>query len=85
LANIEDSIKDAKYAVRGEVIERLGQVEKEMKEDPSKYPFTQSVALNIGNPHVFKPPLLKFNREVVAATNCPSLLESGVFSDDVQR
>lgn len=41
----------AEYAVRGQIVVRASQIEKEMKEG-KKYPFDSLVYCNIGNPQV---------------------------------
>ena len=78
------NVVDAKYAVRGEILDIKAQIAAEMKEG-KKFPFKEFCELNIGNPQTFKMKPITFFRQVIATVTCPQLLETASFSDDVKR
>jgi alanine transaminase len=82
--NINQRVVEAKYAVRGEIIDFKAKIAQEMKAG-KKFPFDAFCELNIGNPQTFKQKPLTFLRQVLAVVAAPELLQSGPFSDDVKK
>ena len=58
----------AKYAVRGELVIRAKQLQKELAEGDTSKPFSRMVFCNIGNPQALNQTPLTFPRQVGAAT-----------------
>ena len=83
--NINKNVVEAKYAVRGEILEVKARIQKEMKEGKGTYAFSEFCELNIGNPQTFKMKPITFFRQVLATVTSPDLLKSDAFSDDVKK
>ncbi|XP_063704820.1 alanine aminotransferase 1 [Culicoides brevitarsis] len=64
LDNINPSIKVMEYAVRGPLVIRAGQIEKELQEGTKK-PFTEVIRANIGDCHAMGQVPLTFIRQVL--------------------
>nr|AIT69924.1 alanine transaminase [Colpomenia sinuosa] len=69
---INDSVKSAKYAVRGAVLERSMELQRKMAAG-EKLPFETIVPCNIGNPHACLQVPLSFHREVLSLCISPNL------------
>jgi alanine transaminase len=84
VGNINPAVVEAKYAVRGEIVDLKNKIKAELDQG-KKYPFTEFCELNIGNPQIFKMRPITFFRDVLAAVSSPELLETSDFSDDVKK
>ena len=73
-ATINQKVLEAEYAVRGRLPTRAAAIQKELASG-AKYPFTELVHCNIGNPQQVGQIPLTFNREVLALLTAPRLLE----------
>jgi alanine transaminase len=82
--SINKNVVEAKYAVRGEILDIKAQIASEMKAG-KKFPFKDFCELNIGNPQTFKMKPITYFRQVLAVCTSPDLLDSNVFSDDVKK
>lgn len=74
--NLSQRLLDADYAVRGRIVTRAQELEKEGK---------KITYCNIGNPHAFKQKPMTYVREVLSLLEYPQLLEkdiSGLFHND---
>nr|AIT69918.1 alanine transaminase [Desmarestia viridis] len=69
---INSNVKSAKYAVRGNVLERSMELQRRMAAG-EKLPFDKIVPCNIGNPHACMQLPLSFHREVLSLCISPSL------------
>lgn len=72
-------LKEMEYAVRGEVPIAAARLDKELRKmreqgRASTYPFDEVLYCNIGNPQSVGQPPISFYRQVLALTDCPSLL-----------
>ena len=47
---VNPKVVEAEYAVRGKILDRAGEIERDMAENPDKWPFKEIVRCNIGNP-----------------------------------
>lgn len=67
-------VLEARYAVRGKILQRATEIEQELKESGHKWPFDRVVKCNIGNPQALgqTPPL--FARQVLSLVMNPELL-----------
>lgn len=83
LDTIPQNIKDCEYAVRGQVLIRAEEMQKELQTPGHKLPFKKIVPCNIGNPQAVGQAPLRFHREVMACIAEPSLLEKNVYAEDV--
>ncbi len=87
VADINPAVREAQYAVRGELVLRAAAMKEQMKGNPGAFPFDSLVECNIGNPQALKQQPLSFNREVLSLILNPSMLEqpgaSALFQPDV--
>ena len=49
---VNPKVVEAEYAVRGKILDRAGEIERDMAENPDKWPFKEIVRCNIGNPRL---------------------------------
>eukprot|EP01061_Rhynchopus_euleeides_P004060 TRINITY_DN1338_c0_g1_i11.p1 TRINITY_DN1338_c0_g1~~TRINITY_DN1338_c0_g1_i11.p1 ORF type:complete len:515 (+),score=206.75 TRINITY_DN1338_c0_g1_i11:85-1629(+) len=76
---VNPHLVSAEYAVRGPLLIRSDEIREEMKKDPSRYPFSEIIPCNIGNPQAMLQKPITYYRQVAALLNCPTLLENEVF------
>ena len=62
----------AEYAVRGDIVVRAGEIGKELKKG-KKFPFTDLVMCNIGNPQALGQKPITFYRQVLAICDYPQV------------
>jgi alanine transaminase len=73
---INPKVKDMQYAVRGAIVSKAGEIEEDLKANPSKYNFDKIVMCNIGNPQSLGQKPITFYRQVLALCDYPEV--SGV-------
>ena len=78
--NINPNVKEAKYAVRGEIASRAENYRsklagKTVKDVPDKLPFDTVISANIGNPQQLDQKPITFFRQVLSLLEYPPLLE----------
>ncbi|CAE7905897.1 gpt [Symbiodinium necroappetens] len=73
-ATINQKVLEAEYAVRGRLPTRAAAIQAELA-NGAKYPFSELVHCNIGNPQQVGQVPLSFNREVLALLTAPRMLE----------
>lgn len=84
--NINDNIKRLEYAVRGPLVIRAGEIERELKEQgQGQRAFDTVIRANIGDCHAMGQTPLTFLRQVVACAADKSLLKSSLYPDDVKK
>jgi len=83
LDNMNPCIKKMQYAVRGPLVIRATQIEKELLAGVKK-PFDSVIKANIGDAHAMGNKPITFIRQVLALITCPSLLESNDFPEDAK-
>ena len=81
--SMKDSIKNAKYAVRGPIVIKSQEIEEKIKNGDKSYPFTKISKLNVGNPQAMGQPPITFHRQVLACLMDNSLLKSDFYHKDV--
>lgn len=84
LSNMNPAVKEMQYAVRGPIVVRAAQLEKELKKGVS-HPFNQVIRANIGDAHAMGQKPITFVREVVSLSMFPNLMENAArstFSND---
>ncbi|XP_063062903.1 alanine aminotransferase 2-like [Engraulis encrasicolus] len=83
LDTMNPNVKRVEYAVRGPIVQRAAQIEKELKEGVKK-PFTEVIRANIGDCHAMGQRPITFLRQVVALCTLPELLEDNKFPEDAK-
>ncbi|XP_012672952.2 alanine aminotransferase 2-like isoform X3 [Clupea harengus] len=78
------TVKKVEYAVRGPIVQRAVQIEKELKEGAKK-PFTEVIKANIGDAHAMGQQPITFFRQVLALCSYPELLKDGNFPEDAKH
>jgi alanine transaminase len=84
LKNLNQAVKNVQYAVRGPVVIRATEIEKELKRGDSK-PFDKVIRANIGDCHATGQKPMTFIRQVMALCAYPDLLNSKDFPSDVKQ
>ena len=72
--SINQHIRTADYAVRGEVVIRANEIDAEMKKG-KKFPFDSLLYCNVGNPQAICQKPITFLREVLCITSWPEVAE----------
>ena len=85
METINPHIIEAKYAVRGKIIDKMGEMKREIANGTANYKFDEFCETNIGNPQYFKQKPLTFFRETISAVINPELIQRKVYSEDVNR
>ncbi|GJQ09240.1 hypothetical protein GpartN1_g1031.t1 [Galdieria partita] len=83
-SGISDSVREAQYAVRGEVPTRALQLEEELKHNSQK-PYDHIIFCNVGNPQSLANPPVTYVRQVLALCDFPELLNSSLFPADAKE
>merc|ERR1712168_1289578 len=73
--SMNERVKAVQYAVRGPIVIRAGEIEKELKEG-KKYPFDEVIKCNIGDAHAMGQAPITFIRQVVPGAAYPEMLAS---------
>ena len=73
------------YAVRGPIVIRAGEIEKELSQSSSKRPFKQVIRANIGDCHATGQRPLTFLRQVMACAAENSLIDDNRYPVDVRE
>ncbi|XP_054286727.1 alanine aminotransferase 1-like [Macrosteles quadrilineatus] len=82
--NMNPQIKVMEYAVRGPLVIRASEIEKEL-EQGAKKPFNEVIKANIGDCHAMGQVPITFIRQVLALVALPELLNDPRFPDDVKK
>ncbi|XP_062859371.1 alanine aminotransferase 2-like isoform X2 [Trichomycterus rosablanca] len=83
LDTMNPNVKKVEYAVRGPIVQRAAQIEKELAQGVKK-PFTEVIRANIGDCHAMGQKPITFFRQVLALCLYPDLLEDNKFPEDVK-
>lgn len=83
LDNMNPCIKRMEYAVRGPLVIRASEIEKELQEGVKK-PFTEVIKANIGDCHAMGQTPITFIRQVLALVSYPVLLDDPRFPSDAK-
>lgn len=84
LDNLSPAVKNLQYAVRGKIVIRAGELEKELKQGAQK-PFDRVIRANIGDCHATGQKPITFLRQVMALCAYPELLEDSKFPEDAKN
>ncbi|KAI1888864.1 hypothetical protein AGOR_G00173160 [Albula goreensis] len=78
------NVKKVEYAVRGPIVQRAVQIEKELKAGAKK-PFSEVIKANIGDAHAMGQRPITFLRQVLALCTYPELLNDNKFPEDAKN
>ncbi|ALC49924.1 CG1640, partial [Drosophila busckii] len=84
LENINPNFITMEYAVRGPLVIRAGEIEKELEKGVKK-PFDQVIRANIGDCHAMGQQPMTFLRQLLSLTFEPRLLDSSDYPSDVKE
>ncbi|KAF9791561.1 hypothetical protein SFRURICE_003257 [Spodoptera frugiperda] len=84
LETMNPHVKKLQYAVRGPLVIRAAELEKEIAKGAQK-PFKRVIKANIGDAHAMGQKPITFIRQVVACVSDPSLLECDLYPSDVKE
>ncbi|GBP08679.1 Alanine aminotransferase 2 [Eumeta japonica] len=80
--NLNPNIIKLEYAVRGPLVTRAGEIEKELAKGAQK-PFNKVIKANIGDAHAMGQKPITFIRQVIACVTYPKLMDEVDFPKDV--
>ncbi|CAH8618047.1 unnamed protein product [Heterobilharzia americana] len=83
LDTINPNVIKIEYAVRGPIVDRAIEIEKELKQGVSKS-FNEVVKCNIGDCHATGQKAITFIRQIASLVTYPQLLEDEDFSEDAK-
>ena len=75
-SDMNKNLMDMEYAVRGELVIKAGQYQRQLVEKPGSLPFDEVILCNIGNPQSVGQKPFTFFRQVLAGCMYPDLLEN---------
>uniref|UniRef100_A0A1I8BTG4 alanine transaminase n=1 Tax=Meloidogyne hapla TaxID=6305 RepID=A0A1I8BTG4_MELHA len=81
---INPNVLTMEYAVRGPIVIRAVELEKEL-EKGAKLPFDKVIKANIGDAHAMGQSSITFIRQIIACTSDPSLLKTNLYPEDVKQ
>ncbi|KAM6458499.1 alanine aminotransferase 1 isoform 5-T5 [Liasis olivaceus] len=84
LDSMNPHVRKVEYAVRGPIVARATQLQKELKQGARK-PFTEVIAANIGDAQAMGQKPITFLRQVSALCLYPDLLNSPEFPEDAKQ
>ncbi|XP_068116185.1 alanine aminotransferase 2 isoform X1 [Hyperolius riggenbachi] len=84
LQSMNPQVRAVEYAVRGPIVTRAGEIERELQRGIKK-PFDEVIKANIGDAHAMGQQPITFLRQVVALCTYPDLLESPHFPADAKN
>lgn len=84
---INPKVKEAEYAVRGQIVIRAGELQTALNnpEQKESLPFDKLYFCNIGNPQSLGQTPITFFRQVLAACFYPALLDSDILPKDARE
>ncbi|XP_044074821.1 alanine aminotransferase 2-like isoform X1 [Siniperca chuatsi] len=77
------TVKKVEYAVRGPIVQRAVELERELSEGMKK-PFSEVIKANIGDAHAMGQQPISFFRQVLALCSYPELLNDSTFPEDAK-
>ncbi|KAJ4936722.1 hypothetical protein JOQ06_001308 [Pogonophryne albipinna] len=81
--NMNPTVKKVEYAVRGPIVQRALELERELSEGMKK-PFVEVIKANIGDAHAMGQQPITFFRQVLALCSYPELLNDSSFPEDAK-
>ncbi|XP_045450985.1 alanine aminotransferase 1 [Melitaea cinxia] len=84
IENMNPNILKLEYAVRGPLVIRAAEIEKEL-EKGAKKPFKRVIKANIGDAHAMGQVPITFIRQVLACVSYPEIIDKSDFPTDVKQ
>ncbi|KAL4719095.1 hypothetical protein ACJJTC_004325 [Scirpophaga incertulas] len=84
LENLNPNVVKLEYAVRGPLVIRAAEIEKEL-EKGAKKPFKRVIKANIGDAHAMGQTPITFIRQVIACVALPELIQTSNYPEDVKK
>ena len=81
--NMNQTVLTADYAIRGSILVKAKEIQKEIESGSSDYNFDMITECNIGNPQIFGQKPISFSRNVLACLTNPDIMDSFPFHKDV--
>ncbi|XP_032388464.1 alanine aminotransferase 2-like isoform X2 [Etheostoma spectabile] len=81
--SMNPTVKKVEYAVRGPIVLRAVELERELSEGMKK-PFSEVIKANIGDAHAMGQQPITFFRQVLALCSYPELLNDSTFPEDAK-
>ncbi|CAG5896573.1 unnamed protein product [Menidia menidia] len=78
------TVKKVEYAVRGPIVQRAVELERELNQGMKK-PFEEVIKANIGDAHAMGQQPITFFRQVLALCSYPELLSDSTFPEDAKN
>ncbi|XP_043280790.1 alanine aminotransferase 1 [Venturia canescens] len=82
--NVYSNLRRMEYAVRGPLLLRALEIEKELQKGVQK-PFKEVIKANIGDAHAMGQKPITFLRQILALTVSPELMDDPRYPDDVKK
>ncbi|XP_047127231.1 alanine aminotransferase 2 [Hydra vulgaris] len=82
IESMNPRVKQVEYAVRGPIVIKAAELDKELKEG-KKHPFEKIIKANIGDCHAMGQKPITFIRQLLAACSYPPLIKENIFPSDV--
>jgi alanine transaminase len=79
MANLNPAVKNVRYAVRGKVVIRALELQKDLDQNKPGLPFDKVIRANIGDCHATGQKPITYLRQLMALCVYPDLLESDKF------
>ncbi|KAM4017760.1 alanine aminotransferase 2 [Anomaloglossus baeobatrachus] len=83
LQSMNPRVRAVEYAVRGPIVMKAGEIEKELQQGIKK-PFSEVIKANIGDAHAMGQQPITFLRQVVALCTYPDLMDNPRFACDAK-
>ena len=81
--NINQQLVQSEYAVRGEVAQKIAEIDSQLKKG-QKFPFSEIIQCNIGNPQALGQSPLTWIRQGLALLSYPELFSQAIFPPDIK-
>ncbi|KAL0871556.1 hypothetical protein ABMA27_004091 [Loxostege sticticalis] len=82
--NLNPNVLKLEYAVRGPLVIRAAEIQKEIDQGASK-PFKRVIRANVGDAHAMGQRPVTYFRQVIACVVLPELIEKGGYPEDVKQ
>lgn len=84
LESVNPDVREAQYAVRGEIVLRAQALQAQLKKSPGSLPFERVVYCNIGNPQQLGQAPITFFRCAPSRARCPAAVRDPLSTAQIQ-
>lgn len=86
MENLNPRVIEVEYAVRGPIVIRAAEMERQLKQGQEPFPFNRIIRLNIGDCHASgNQEPITYIRQFVAGCTYPTILQAPDFPSDIKR